>query len=134
MADFMIPPPNALIAPTGPVWLDEDGIMITINTSAIHTREDAIVNMKITSEAGKGIPRPFLIDLTSVRSMSKAAREEYVKPGSENIINAVALLTTSNIGRMVGNLFIGFNKHIVPIKLFNDAAEAKAWLLQYKVK
>ncbi len=134
MADFLTPPANATIAPTGPVWLSEDGIIITINTVKTHTQEQAVENMVLTKQVGAGTPRPLLVDVTHVQSMSKEAREEYVKSESLEIVTAVALITKSGIGRMVGNLFIGLNKHVVPVKLFNDAHKAKEWLMQYKVK
>lgn len=132
MPDLLTPPPDAVKAPTGPTWLHEDGIIITVNDSAVHTLEDAIENMKISKRIGKGIPRPMLVDVTRVKSMGKDAREEYVKPESLEIVTAVALITNSTIGRMVGNLFINMTRHIVPIKLFNNAEKAKEWLLQFR--
>lgn len=134
MADFMTPPADAAIAPSGPVWLDGSGILITITTTQVQTLQDAKENMKITWAAGNGIPRPLLIDISRTRAMSKEAREEYTAPESRKHITAVALLTNSNVGRMVGNLFINLNKHVVPIKLFTDPVKGRDWLLQYKVK
>lgn len=132
MTHLLTPPPDAIFAPTGPTWLHEDGIIITINDSAEHTLKDAVENMKITKAIGKGIPRPMLVDVTRVRSMDREARAQYVKPESLQIVTAVALVTNSTIGTMVGNLFINLNKHVVPIKLFSDPDKAKEWLLQFR--
>lgn len=132
MDSFLTPPKDAAMAPSGPTWLDEDGIMITINTITTHTRQEAVDNMVVTKEVAAGKPRPLLVDLTKVKSMSKEAREEYTKSESQQIVTAVALLTTSNVGKMVGNLFIGFNKHVIPVKLFTDAHKAKEWLMEYR--
>lgn len=134
MPDFMTPPIDALIAPSGPVWLHESGIMITVNTTPVQTGQDAIDNMVVTRRAGGGIPRPLLVDITRVKEMTREAREEYVKPESLEIITSVALITRSNVGAMVGNLFINLNRHIVPIKLFTDPHKAKDWLLTHRTK
>jgi hypothetical protein len=133
MAEFLKPPPHAVAAPSGPTWLGDDGIIISINESVIHTREEAVRNIEVTRMVGLGIPRPMLVDLTKVRSMSKEGREEYTKSETLKVVTAVGFITNSNVGRMVGNLFINLNKHVLPVKLFNDAYKAKEWLMQYRV-
>lgn len=132
MADFMTPPPDAIQSPSGPVWCTKDGIIITRNNFVTHSHEDAIENLRLTRELARGKPRPLLVDITNVRTISKKAREEYVLPGNKEIITAVALITTSNVGRMVGNLFMTLNKPAMPMKMFTNADNAREWLLQYK--
>mgnify|MGYP000864554572 CR=1 FL=1 len=134
MPDMMTPPPDALISPSGPIWLNEDGIIITITTATYQTLEDAKVNMEYSKKMTAGTPRPMLVDMSKVRSINKEAREEYVKKIDEPFITAVALLTNSNISRMVGNFFIGLNNMQIPAKLFTDPEKARVWLLQYIVK
>lgn len=132
MADFLTPPKDAVMAPSGPIWLNEDGIIITLNNFVNHTHADALENLRITKEVAGGVPRPLLVDITNVRNMSKEAREEYVMPHNKEIVTAVALITGSNVGRMIGNLFITLNKHVIPVKLFTDAHKAREWLLLHK--
>lgn len=134
MADFMTPPADALMAPSGPVWLSNDGIVITIGTSQVQTIEEAKENLAVTKQVANGMPRPLLVDISKVRAMNKEAREEYVKQQQDQFIAAVALVTNSNIGKMIGNIFIGINESTIPTKLFTDPDKAKDWLLQYKVK
>lgn len=132
MSDFMTPPPNAIMAPSGPTWLSEDGIMITINNKhTIHNIDDAIENLRITHLVAGDKARPLLVDMTYVKTMDRDAREEYMKPGNEKYVSAVALLTKSNMGRVVANIFMNFQKHLVPVKMFNDPVKAKEWLMQY---
>ena len=133
MYDFMTPPPDALMAPSGPVWLTEDGIVITIGKSESQDAEAARENMAYTKKAAGGKARPLLVDMTKVRSMSKGAREEYVKQQGELTITAVALLTTSNVSNMIANIFIGLNKPHVPVKLFTDPYKAKEWLMEHRL-
>lgn len=134
MTDLMTPPPDAVISPSGPIWLNEDGIIITITTATYQTLDDAKVNMEYSRKMTAGVPRPMLVDMSKVRSINKEAREEYVKKIDEPFITAVALLTNSNISRMVGNFFIGLNNMQIPAKLFTDPEKAREWLLQYLVK
>ena len=131
--DFMIPPPDAELAPSGPVWLSEDGIVITIGKSESQDTDIARENMLYTKKVTGGKPRPLLVDITKVRSMSKGAREEYVKQQEELIITAVALLTRSGVGKMIGNIFISLNKPNVPVKLFTDPGKAYEWLMGHRI-
>ncbi len=131
MQDIMIPPPDAVISPSGPIWLNEDGIIVTITTAPYQNLTDAKENMEYNRKIAAGIPRPLLVDMTGVRSISKEAREEYVKEQEEPFVTAVALLTKSSVSRMVGNFFIGLNHTHVPAKLFTDPDKAREWLLQY---
>lgn len=132
MHDFMIPPPDALMAPSGPVWLNEDGIVITIGKLESQDTETARENMVYTKRVTGGKPRPLLVDMTKVRSMSKGAREEYVQQQGDAIITAVALLTRSGVSNMIANIFISLNKPQVPVKLFTDPDKAKEWLMEYR--
>lgn len=131
--DFMIPPPDALMAPSGPVWLNEDGVIITIGKPESQDTDIARENMVYTKKVAGGKPRPLLVDITEVRSMTKGAREEYVKQQEELIITAVALLTRSGIGNMIANIFISLNKPYVPVKLFTDPEKAMAWLMEHRI-
>lgn len=132
MHDFLIPPADALIAPSGPVWLNEDGIVITIGKSESQDTETARENMVYTKKVTGGKPRPLLVDMTKVRSMSKGAREEYVQQ-QDAVITAVALLTRSGVSNMIANIFISLNKPQVPVKLFTDPDKAKEWLMEYRL-
>lgn len=134
MRDILTPPPDAVVSPSGPLWLNEDGIIVTITTVAYQGLAEARENMEYNRKMAAGIPRPLLVDMTRVRSMSKEAREEYVKEVDEPFVTAVALVTKSSVGRMVGNFFIGLNRTEIPTRLFTEAEKAKEWLMQYLVK
>ena len=90
--------------------------------------------MEYNKRIAAGTPRPLLVDMSRVRSISKEAREEYVKETEEPFVTAVALVTNSSVSRMIGNFFIGLNHGIVPARLFTDPGKAREWLLQYIVR
>ena len=132
MVDFMTPPNDAYTGPSGPVWLSADGIVITVSRESSQDLQAAIGNMECTRLAAAGKPRPLLVDMTNVHTITKAAREEYVKQREEPIVSAVALVTASNVSKMVGNLFIRLNPGDIPARLFTDAVKARDWLMQYR--
>lgn len=134
MTDLMTPPLDTLSTHFGFMWLNEEGIVVIVTMIPEHTLDNAKESMAYTKKLAAGTPRPMLVDMSKVRSINKEAREEYVKKIDEPFITAVALLTNSNISRMVGNFFIGLNNMQIPAKLFTDPEKARVWLLQYIVK
>jgi hypothetical protein len=124
---------GAIQSPTGVTWLDNDGILIAVaNKHAVHTLADAVENHEINIKLAEGVRRPFLIDISEVKSMSRDARNFYSGPEPEKTLTAVAIVTKSNIGRVVANFFFGMTTRQLPTKLFNDHEAAKNWLMQFK--
>jgi len=117
---------------TGPVWLDPEGIVISvINGCDQHTLEDAIAGVATVSKVSGYVCRPLLVDFTRAKGMSREAREYYASNKREMNITAMAIITSSAIGRMVANFFLGINKAPVPTRLFNDPGEARIWLKKH---
>lgn len=117
-------------------WKDnEDIINVIYKPLSIHTRKDAISSIADTVKTNGGnFPEFLLIDLTDIRSMTRDAREEYKKVSGKDEVRAIALLTASLSGRLLGNFFLSFNRAHAPIKLFSDYDKAHQWLLSYKNK
>ncbi len=128
----IVPPGDAIRSSTGLTWLDQSGIIIAVgNAHDLHTLNDAIENHLVISQLSKGIKRPFLIDMSKVKSMSREARAFYAGDETAKVISAVAILTYSNIGKIVANFFLSLSKPTLPTKLFTDYDEAKHWLSQF---
>ena len=129
----LTPPPNAVATSSGYTWMDADGCIIAIGSDhQLHTLEHAIENTELIGRLKGSVRRPFLIDMTRVKSMSKEAREYYAGPEPKKNITAVAILTTSNVGKAVANFFLLLTSPSVPTRMFTNFTEAKAWLLKYK--
>ena len=126
-------PPYAVASASGLTWLDDSGIIIAVGRNhAIHTLEHALENQKINETIANGVRRPFLIDMTDVKSMSHEARAFYAGPEPPKILTAVAILTNSHLGKVVANLFMTLTQPTLPTKLFTSFEAAKDWLMQYK--
>lgn len=125
-------PANAIESAASYFWLDEDGIIIIINKpTALHSKADAEENIVVTRQVSAEKPRPILIDMTDVRSMTREAREIYAKEGNDSRVKAIGIVTRSSMGRIVGNFFLGFNKPAVPTRLFKTHKVAKKWLMAF---
>lgn len=129
------PPDNCLISSSGKTWLSEDGIIIAIaDEQEYHTIEQAKENTAINLTVANGKRRPFLIDMSKVKSMSREARVYYAGTEPVKAITAVAILTKSNVGKMVANFFIGLTHQNLPTRMFTDAKEALHWLNDFKTE
>ncbi|MDO9184639.1 MAG: hypothetical protein Q7W13_01410 [Bacteroidia bacterium] len=109
----------------------EDGILFAIWKSSfidLNIAQQAIV---YRLEATRYIPYPTIINIRSVKSINKPARDFLAsEKGSEGII-AAAMLIDSSLGRILGNFFIQINKPLKPTKIFTNEIKAKKWLAKY---
>lgn len=127
-------PPNAVLSSSGATWLNESGIIVAVGRNhAIHTLEHAEEVHRVNMGLAAGVRRPLLIDMTDVKSMSHEARMFYAGPTPAGALTAVAILTTSYIGKMVANAFISLTHPILPTRLFTHYEEALKWLLQFRL-
>lgn len=131
MYDFMTPPADAVTTRWGPIWLSEDGIIINLGARASQSREEVARYMEHIRQVSAGKPRPLLIEISRLRVASKEVRDEYDRQKADQLATAMALVTTSAVSKMIGNMLVGFNKSKIPFKLFTDAAKAREWLVQY---
>lgn len=76
---------------------------------------------------------PFLINIKTVKHVTKEAREYLASKNGCEKVSASAILINSSITSMLGNFFIKINKPLVPTKLFTDKTLAIQWLSNYIV-
>jgi hypothetical protein len=113
-------------------WLDEDGtVRGKVLPGANYRIEEAIRSIEIIENLGGGRPRGLLMDITEMRSMSREARAYFGEPSRARAVYAVALIVNSLLSRSIGNFILGFNRPVVPVRLFTDEAEAIAWLRSF---
>jgi len=58
------------------------------------------------------------------------AHAYYTSEAAAHQITACAIVTSSVLGRVIGNLMIGMSKTNLPLKLFDTAEAAEQWLLE----
>ena len=66
-----------------------------------------------------------MVDARNVKTASRATRQD-LAASAQPI--SVAVLVDSSVSRVLGNVFLGFNKPAYPTQLFTSEDEAVAWL------
>jgi hypothetical protein len=111
------------------VRLGVDGIFyIRTKPRAELDRADAEETIRTAGSLCDGKPRPALVDLNDLKSMTRDARLYYAGPETAKVQSAAALLIKSPLTRAIGNFFMGLNKPIIPTRLFTSEVDAIAWL------
>lgn len=77
---------------------------------------------------------PLLVDGTSVKSVSKEARDYFGSDMGSHLLSASAIYTNSLLSTYLANFLIAVNlvKSKIPVKLFTDKKKAIDWLKNYK--
>ena len=90
-----------------------------------HTRPLTEALIKVT----KGVVRPLLVDFKNMKSQTKECRDYFAKdPDHAATHSSAALVVNSAVTRMIANFFIGLNKAVKPVRLFDDRESAIQWL------
>jgi hypothetical protein len=115
------------------ISLGDDGIVRTKMQPGVFELDigDARDVIQAVGSLCGGVPRPALVDLRELRSMSRDCRRYFAGPETARVEAAVALLVISPVARAIGNFFMGLNKPLVPTRLFTSEADAVAWLREF---
>ena len=73
---------------------------------------------------------PALIYMKGIKSVTKEAREYMAKEGVQ-LLTAGALVISSPLSKVIGNLFLRINKPPIPTQIFTNEKEAKKWLKKH---
>lgn len=91
-----------------------------------HTRPCTQALIKVT----KGEVRPLLVDFKNMKSQAKGCRDYFAQDPTHAATHSSAALVVNNaVTRMIANFFIGLNKAVKPVRLFDDREAAIKWLL-----
>ena len=130
MTELKVPSEGVLVTRTEQVWLGDDGIVRAIAHPGLQRDlKDAQENVRAFAQVGGDRRRLALIDIRAhAATVTREAREYYAGPENAKVVLAVAMLVRSNIGRLLGNVFLGINKTMFPLRLFGDPEAAVEWL------
>jgi hypothetical protein len=121
-----------IITRTARIWLGDDRI---VHLQPLARREqtlaDAIENVSSVATMCGGVVRPLLIHFEAAAPQTPECRPHYLSNEALNVVSAVAIVTTSMLGRIVGNLMIGRHTRGAPVRLFEDNAKALVWLKEF---
>lgn len=118
-----------VITQTAKFWLGDDGIIYAQPTARREqTLDDALENSAALARIAGGSRKPVLVYFQEAPPQSAECRAHYASEAALVWVSAVAFVTSSMLGRVIGNLMIGMNKTAVPLRLFAEERDALAWL------
>ncbi len=109
----------------------KDGILeVRCKDGAEETLDTAKVSMEIgKSLVGDHAPVPYLQVFGGVLGVTTEAQRYYAESeDAQKLVTKIALVVNSYVSRVLGNLFLGLNRPIMPVKLFTDEEKALDWL------
>lgn len=114
-------------------WLDENKIIHSdYKDNTAVTYDSAREELEICRKFKLNKRALSVVNMSPVKSVSKEARNFYASEEFADCYEAVALITRTTISRVIGNFFLGINKPIFPVKLFNEEEDAIKWLLSFR--
>jgi hypothetical protein len=120
---------RTLTTASSSIWLADDGI---VHIRALANRQqglkDAIENVSGVARIAGGVKRPLLVHFQMAAPQTPECRAYYVSEEAARAVVAVAIVTSSVLGRVIGNLMLGMNDHKIALKLFDTEPEAQKWL------
>lgn len=122
---------QALRTATAHIWLEENGI-VHLEPLARRKQElsDAIENVNGVRAVSAGVRRPLLVHFQQAAAQTPECRAHYTSGAAAHHIVACAIVTSSVLGRVIGNLMIGMSETNLPLRLFDAAEPAEEWLLE----
>lgn len=110
-------------------WID-NGILVSLSKSPKRTVELIKGNMALVKQITGNRKMPLLIYLSNSPMPDKETREFSAKALPE-IYSAMAMVSSSGLGKFIMNLLFSLKQPPIPIKSFSNDADAKKWLQQY---
>lgn len=120
---------EAITTRTARVWLGEDDLVhLQPLARTEQTLDDARQNVAAVAKACGGRPRPLLIHFEAAAPQTPECRAYYLSEESMSAVTAVAIVTNSMLGRIIGNLMMGMHTRGSPVRLFDSTEKAIGWL------
>jgi hypothetical protein len=115
---------------TARIGLDPDGfVIVRIRDGAYQSLEDAKENLTAAVSETQHQRRPLMVDIRTAQPLDADVRHYYSGQVLVDGFSALAMLVeASPFGRMMGNVYLRVARPGIPTRLFNDEAEARAWL------
>ncbi|MFZ5890438.1 MAG: hypothetical protein ACOY0T_05150 [Myxococcota bacterium] len=120
---------DAIVTRTARIWLgDDDLVHLQPHARREQNLEDAKENVAAVKKACGGYPKPLLIHFQAAAPQTPECRAHYLSHEACSAVTAVAIVTNSMLGRIVGNLMIGMHSTGAPVRLFDNHEKAVTWL------
>lgn len=113
------------------VWLDEQGIVCILTKMKVSlTREHLSELFNAVRSFGNGKKVRILNQASNVSSAVSRDDVDFVMEEAKDLIDALAIIATSPLSRMVVNLLLRIRSFPFPMKLFSNERDARQWLIE----
>lgn len=107
----------------------EDGIveqrlLPDVRQTVVEAQENLAAFSKLAGHRGAAL----LVDLREGGPVAPGVNDVYGSEEAASHTHALALLTSSPVSQMVGNLYLGLKRPRMPTRLFRSRSEALMWL------
>ena len=134
----MEPPKNTQIIewPTSTMWFDEDGVLYSVpkpGSAALQpqTKEEALRQMDVFRKLIGDKKTCMIAETDKSSPPPKKEDRDWIARELNSVIKALAIISTSPLGKMLANLFFGLKPPPYPYKFFSNEIDAKEWIKQY---
>lgn len=129
----MVPPKSAVVTETktSTYWFDEEGILYVIGKNENSPFEERKKQTEEFIRMLNGKKICAIMDITQSPPSTREIREYNLKMLPQ-IFKCAAFVTSSVLGRMLVNLYLGISPLPFPAKIFATEQEAHAWIRQCK--
>jgi hypothetical protein len=116
--------------PVARLWIDGDRVIhIHFKPTDKHGIDEARSVVSAHNQLAAGSQCPVLADIQHVTvGANRDAREYYVSEESSRYKTGMAMIVSSPMQRMLGNIFFKINRPPYPTRLFSRQADALKWL------
>ena len=111
-------------------WFDEDGIVYstpredappTISDEEIKERADQLWELSGEKKVC------LVLELNKKQAGPSRQQRALIQKQFERVLNALAIVATSPVTKMIANIFFTIKPAGFPVKMFTDEGEAKKW-------
>jgi hypothetical protein len=116
--------------PVTTFWIDKEGILFSQPLDVERTEENVKHSLAILKQR-LGDKKVCMISDTTYTPPYTVDARVLLAEEMPKMFKAVAVLSCSPLGKMIGSLLFLSKRSSYPVKMFDNAEEAKAWLKQY---
>jgi len=131
---LLVPPVGAAIVDSGGArWWFEDGVLF--NQSYIAgavTGEHIRAGFAAARSLTGGRRAPLLAEAGPLQESTREARDLLASAEAAEIYTVMGVLVRSVVARTIMNLFVRLASPPFEVRVFSDAASARAWALQHR--
>ncbi|MFM2226393.1 MAG: hypothetical protein RJA07_2595 [Bacteroidota bacterium] len=108
----------------------EGEILYSVSNKVLRTKENVKANFEMIQQITHHKPVCLLTFVSNSGKPNKAT-QEYVREILPKAYKAMAMVSSSGVGKIIMNVLFKFIASPIPMKSFSDEEKAKEWLKNY---